>query len=99
MDVGARNRLLECSDCHALYHQECHRPVVTLQESDDNWICQNCKDANKKFKRSPSNASPVTVTSNPIITKPVASKTPTTVQHAVPIPTLHIKSATKHICK
>lgn len=43
MDVGARNRLLECSDCHALYHQECHTPVVTSQESDENWVCHNCK--------------------------------------------------------
>ncbi|XP_063928151.1 integrator complex subunit 12-like isoform X3 [Zophobas morio] len=50
MDVGARNRLLECSDCHMLYHQECHKPIVTNQDSFDSWICQNCKDASKKLK-------------------------------------------------
>ncbi|XP_044256283.1 integrator complex subunit 12 [Tribolium madens] len=50
MDVGARNRLLECSDCHMLYHQECHKPIVTNQDSFDSWVCQNCKDANKKMK-------------------------------------------------
>lgn len=43
MDVGARNRLLECSDCHMLYHQECHKPIVTNQDSFDTWVCQNCK--------------------------------------------------------
>ncbi|KAK9889371.1 hypothetical protein WA026_004647 [Henosepilachna vigintioctopunctata] len=44
MDVAARNQLLECSDCHALYHQDCHRPVVSLQDSFDSW------DLNKKSK-------------------------------------------------
>ncbi|XP_018320262.1 integrator complex subunit 12 [Agrilus planipennis] len=62
MDVGARNRLLECSGCHALYHQECHRPPVTSLESDGTWVCQNCKDA-KKLKRSPMHASPSRVPS------------------------------------
>nr|XP_023021465.1 integrator complex subunit 12 isoform X2 [Leptinotarsa decemlineata] len=42
MDVGARNRLLECSDCHSLYHQECHKPGVT-EDSFDNWVCYSCK--------------------------------------------------------
>lgn len=54
MDVGARNRLLECSDCHSLYHQECHRPVVTALEADDVWICQSCKDERRRvMERSP----------------------------------------------
>lgn len=43
MEVGARNQLLECAGCHSLYHQECHRPIVTIQEADSNWLCQNCK--------------------------------------------------------
>lgn len=42
MDVGARNRLLECSDCHSLYHQECHKPGVT-EDSFENWVCFSCK--------------------------------------------------------
>lgn len=53
MDVGARNRLLECSDCHALYHQECHRPVVTDEDMLDTWTCSNCKSiSSKKLKAS-----------------------------------------------
>ncbi|KAI4462262.1 nuclear factor-related [Holotrichia oblita] len=61
MDVGARNRLLECSDCHSLYHQECHRPPVSQQDADNTWVCQNCKDSKKIRASSPSSlrSSPV----------------------------------------
>ncbi|GJQ83385.1 hypothetical protein Trydic_g18166 [Trypoxylus dichotomus] len=61
MDVGARNRLLECSDCHSLYHQECHRPPVSQQDADNTWVCQNCKDSKKVRPSSPSSlrSSPV----------------------------------------
>ncbi|KAL3289667.1 hypothetical protein HHI36_023074 [Cryptolaemus montrouzieri] len=68
MDVGARNQLLECSDCHALYHQDCHRPVVSLQDSFDSWVCSNCKDLNKKSKlysSASNNATPSTSQSIP----------------------------------
>lgn len=60
MDVAARNRLLECSDCHSLYHQECHRPPVSQQDADNTWICQNCKET-KKMRKSPNSlrSSPV----------------------------------------
>ncbi|XP_050303365.1 integrator complex subunit 12-like [Anthonomus grandis grandis] len=51
MDVGARNRLLECSDCHALYHQECHKPAVIEEDVMDTWTCSNCKSS-KKLKSS-----------------------------------------------
>ncbi|XP_072381905.1 integrator complex subunit 12 [Diabrotica undecimpunctata] len=58
MDVGARNRLVECSDCHSLYHQECHTPVVT-GDSFENWNCSNCKEeASKKVKLSGAGESP-----------------------------------------
>ncbi|KAF5292017.1 hypothetical protein FQA39_LY14134 [Lamprigera yunnana] len=43
MDVAARNRLLECSDCHSLYHQECHRPPVSNDDADGVWTCHTCK--------------------------------------------------------
>jgi len=46
MDVGARNRLVECQECHSLYHQECHVPHI-LDSQIDNvpkqvWYCSNC---------------------------------------------------------
>ncbi|XP_044765957.1 integrator complex subunit 12 [Coccinella septempunctata] len=50
MDVAAKNQLLECSHCHALYHQDCHEPCVTSQDSFESWVCSTCKDVNKKTK-------------------------------------------------
>lgn len=34
MSVGPRNRLVECSDCHMLYHQECHKPPILENVND-----------------------------------------------------------------
>ncbi|ENN76420.1 integrator complex subunit 12 isoform X2 [Dendroctonus ponderosae] len=48
MDVGVRNRLLECSDCHALYHQECHKPPVSEEDVVSSWVCSNCKSISAK---------------------------------------------------
>lgn len=42
----ATNRLIECSKCGALYHQECHKPPITDEEASEeqghNWQCDNC---------------------------------------------------------
>ncbi|XP_065157583.1 integrator complex subunit 12-like [Atheta coriaria] len=70
MDVGARNRLLECSDCHALYHQECHQPSVTQQEADNAWVCASCKEI-RKAKKSPTHSS--SSSSTHISSKPKSS--------------------------
>lgn len=44
MDVAAKNQLLECCKCHALYHQECHTPPVAQEDLDTSlWTCSNCK--------------------------------------------------------
>ncbi|CAH1153482.1 unnamed protein product [Phaedon cochleariae] len=56
MDVGARNRLIECTDCHSLYHQECHKPMVT-EDVFENWACFNCKEASKKLRIASSGSS------------------------------------------
>lgn len=45
MDVGARNRLVECAECHSLYHQECHLPHILDSQIDvprGLWYCSNC---------------------------------------------------------
>lgn len=45
MDVGARNTLVECGDCHSLYHQECHTPHIQDSQIDVPklvWYCSNC---------------------------------------------------------
>lgn len=46
MDVSVRNRLVECSECHSLYHQECHKPPISEAEANDQenvWNCALCK--------------------------------------------------------
>lgn len=45
VDVGSsRNRLAECADCHALYHQECHKPPISeTSVNEDGWLCTMCK--------------------------------------------------------
>ncbi|KAK6633204.1 hypothetical protein RUM44_003805 [Polyplax serrata] len=44
MTVGPRNRLVECSDCHSLYHQECHKPPISENVNDPRlvWYCSSC---------------------------------------------------------
>lgn len=56
MDVSSRNKLVECNECHSLYHQECHVPkIVDLDEQESSWICSFCSA--KKEKESASSSS------------------------------------------
>ncbi|KAK1130590.1 hypothetical protein K0M31_018715 [Melipona bicolor] len=55
MDVGARNRLVECSECHSLYHQECHVPHILDSQIDVPglvWYCSNCSKSQVPKERS-----------------------------------------------
>ncbi|KAK3869484.1 hypothetical protein Pcinc_025205 [Petrolisthes cinctipes] len=50
-EVSPRNRLVECQECHTLYHQECHKPPVTDQDVNDPrlmWYCAKCTKSLKK---------------------------------------------------
>lgn len=52
MDVTAGNALVECTDCHSLYHQECHKPNISDSEANDSeisWVCFSCKVKNTKL--------------------------------------------------
>ncbi|XP_055902827.1 integrator complex subunit 12 [Eupeodes corollae] len=47
MIVTATNRLIECSKCVSLYHQNCHKPNITDEEADEqelSWTCSNCQN-------------------------------------------------------
>ncbi|XP_078602319.1 integrator complex subunit 12-like isoform X2 [Branchiostoma floridae x Branchiostoma japonicum] len=62
MNVTPGNQLVECAECHNLYHQDCHRPPVTDSDVNDPrkvWYCQRCtrtirKMASKAQKTKPS---------------------------------------------
>lgn len=61
MDVSARNRLVECADCHSLYHQECHKPQISEADANDqenSWYCTICKTKIQNSKSSSSTSSP-----------------------------------------
>ncbi|XP_063231727.1 integrator complex subunit 12-like [Bacillus rossius redtenbacheri] len=56
MGVTARNQLVECVECHALYHQECHSPPVTdMNDARSVWYCAGCA---KAVGKPPARASP-----------------------------------------
>ncbi|SPP81103.1 integrator complex subunit 12 [Drosophila guanche] len=46
MMFTATNRLVECSKCGAMYHQECHKPPITKEDAADDqeqtWQCDTC---------------------------------------------------------
>ncbi|XP_028399901.1 integrator complex subunit 12-like [Dendronephthya gigantea] len=45
------NQLVECHECHELYHQNCHKPRITDQSIDDLrhvWYCRNCSKQMKQ---------------------------------------------------
>ncbi|ESN93662.1 hypothetical protein HELRODRAFT_88378, partial [Helobdella robusta] len=45
------NRLVECQECHSLYHQECHKPAITEDVNDPRfvWYCFKCSKNLKKI--------------------------------------------------
>lgn len=59
MEHTARNRLVECADCHSLYHQECHKPAISEADANDQenaWFCTLCRS--KSISKPTSSSSP-----------------------------------------
>ncbi|XP_022087011.1 integrator complex subunit 12-like isoform X2 [Acanthaster planci] len=62
LEVSAGNQLIECQECHSLYHQLCHKPPASEADPNDPrlvWYCSRCtrnmkKQATKKVKNSSS---------------------------------------------
>ncbi|NP_001072325.1 integrator complex subunit 12 [Xenopus tropicalis] len=83
MTVFSGNQLVECQECHNLYHQDCHKPQVTDKDVNDPrlvWYCARCTRQMKRMaqknqkpsqKPSPSAVSAVTpVAKDPSVNKP-----------------------------
>ncbi|XP_071955319.1 uncharacterized protein [Antedon mediterranea] len=52
MNVSKGNQLVECQECHSLYHQKCHKPFVSDSEINDPrvvWYCSKCSKSLKKM--------------------------------------------------
>lgn len=41
--TSIRNQLVECCDCHLLYHQDCHKPPITDADAQTEWQCHKCR--------------------------------------------------------
>ncbi|XP_060646687.1 integrator complex subunit 12 [Drosophila nasuta] len=82
MVFKATNRLIECSKCGALYHQECHNPPITNEEAADDqehiWQCDACcsKPSTSRAAATPTAtvAAPTTTVVIPDEPMPLASK-------------------------
>ncbi|EDV43580.1 uncharacterized protein Dana_GF16457 [Drosophila ananassae] len=87
MVFTATNRLIECSKCGTMYHQECHKPPITKEEAADdqeqNWQCDNCCSKPSGSSRAASSTAAVTptvfITDEPMGSMPLTSKTKSSV--------------------
>jgi integrator complex subunit 12 len=76
IDFAPNNQLVECQECHNLYHQECHKPALIDHDVSDPrfvWYCAKCQKTLKKIAVKPNkgnNKSPVqTPTSTPNVSQ------------------------------
>uniref|UniRef100_A0A8C5KMB5 Integrator complex subunit 12 n=1 Tax=Jaculus jaculus TaxID=51337 RepID=A0A8C5KMB5_JACJA len=81
MTVASGNQLVECQECHNLYHQECHKPQVTDKEVNDPrlvWYCARCtrqmKRMAQKTQKPPQKPAPTVVSVVPAIKDPLVKK-------------------------
>ena len=51
MTVTMGNQLVECQECHNLYHQDCHKPQVTDKEVNDPRLIWHCARCTRQMKR------------------------------------------------
>lgn len=81
MTVASGNQLVECQECHNLYHQDCHKPQVTDKEVNDPrlvWYCARCtrqmKRMAQKTQKPPQKPAPTVVSVAPTVKDPLVKK-------------------------
>lgn len=81
MTVTSGNQLVECQECHNLYHQECHKPQVTDKDVNDPrlvWYCARCtrqmKRMAQKTQKPPQKPAPALATTVPLLKDPLVKK-------------------------
>ncbi|XP_003468029.2 integrator complex subunit 12 [Cavia porcellus] len=81
MTVASGNQLVECQECHNLYHQDCHKPQVTDKEVNDPrlvWYCARCtrqmKRMAQKTQKPPQKPAPTVVSAAPAVKDPLVKK-------------------------
>ncbi|XP_061102514.1 integrator complex subunit 12 [Conger conger] len=78
MTVTSGNQLVECQECHNLYHQDCHRPQVTDKDVNDPrlvWYCVRCTRKMKRMtQKAPQKAATVPVSVAPVVKDTLVKK-------------------------
>ncbi|XP_036407402.1 integrator complex subunit 12-like [Megalops cyprinoides] len=81
MTVTSGNQLVECQECHNLYHQECHKPQVTDKDVNDPrlvWYCARCtrqmKRMAQKTQKPPQKAAPTVASAAPVVKDTLVKK-------------------------
>ncbi|XP_069781846.1 integrator complex subunit 12 [Narcine bancroftii] len=87
MTVTSGNQLVECQECHNLYHQDCHKPQVTDKDVNDPrlvWYCARCTRQMKKMAQKTQKAAPK-------VSSSVANTTPSVKDPSVKKPDMKLK--------
>ncbi|CAH0728774.1 unnamed protein product, partial [Brenthis ino] len=100
--VQAGNRLVECDACHALYHQDCHKPVISDNDMSSGWQCASCLSsqgfaAGFSNKSSSVSKSPSHISGSTTPVKISSSSSSSSSPSKVVTPNINIVSADKRI--
>ncbi|XP_006629961.2 integrator complex subunit 12 [Lepisosteus oculatus] len=81
MTVTSGNQLVECQECHNLYHQDCHKPQVTDKDVNDPrlvWYCARCtrqmKRMAQKTQKPPQKPAPAVTSAVPVVKDTLVKK-------------------------
>ncbi|XP_026751241.1 integrator complex subunit 12 [Galleria mellonella] len=100
--VQAGNRLVECDACHALYHQDCHKPVISDNDMGSGWQCASCLSSQGftvgfSSKTSSGSKSPTRLSDSTTPVKISSSSSSSSSPSKVVTPSINIISADKRL--
>ncbi|XP_072940444.1 integrator complex subunit 12 [Epargyreus clarus] len=100
--VQAGNRLVECGACRALYHQDCHKPVISDDDISSGWQCARCLTSQgfavafaTKTTAAPKSPTPISEPATPV--KISSSSSASSSPSKVVTPNVNIISADKRL--
>ncbi|PZC75117.1 hypothetical protein B5X24_HaOG206737 [Helicoverpa armigera] len=99
ISVQAGNRLVECDACCALYHQDCHKPVISDNDIAAGWQCASCLTSlgitGSYIKATPKSPSNISGSTTPV--KISSSSSSSSSPSKVVTPNINIISADKRL--
>ncbi|KAJ0179854.1 hypothetical protein K1T71_004445 [Dendrolimus kikuchii] len=100
--VQAGNRLVECDACRALYHQDCHKPVISDNDIGSGWQCASCLNSQGfstgySSKASSTSKSPTHISGSTTPVKISSSSSASSSPSKVVTPNINIISADKRL--